>query len=483
MRSRVLGVLSAVAVLVGLAASTPAAGAAGSSVAVKVTFAGDGQYTIDQTYQYSGGTCTTHDVWALHWTSVFETTIDNGALQGATGELTSGSPGAADMTVGGICTYNNTVPSCSSALPAPSQSPALTTNSTDPIRVEAQSIAGAIAPNCPDPTDGPFIGRDAYFFNNAVPDAMSAVANVPSSQLTPGASFPVTSSGAPGHVVSDCTGQGPSNANTACSASITWEGTITISCAKAIGKVTLSEGAAPAVGTEICDGETVSTGDGRLEITFNDGSVMRLGKNSQVQVDESVNYDRPVTFHVILGYVWAKVSDALGNSDTYVETGTDAAGVRGCQFTASIVPGRGLQMHVIQGRGFYIVGGHRSYFPAGYTVLRHGSVVKLSTAWPAAQRGLVPAASMPAKLSAVKLSGANLGPKAKLRLKLSRSASLAVKILKGKRVVASFKSSGRAGPNALTLRHKTLPKGTYTLIVTATRARLVSLAQLTVRLR
>lgn len=480
MRNRLRGVLSIGAVVVGLAAAP--AGAAASSVAVNVTFAGDGQYTIDETYQYSGGTCTTHDVWTLHWTSVFPTKMDNGALQGVTGQLTSGSPGTADMTVGGICTYHNTVPSCSSALSVPSQSPALRTGSTDPIRLEAQSIAGGIAPNCPDPTDGPFIGRDAYFFNNALPDAMTAVADIPSSQLTPGASFPVSSSGAPGHVVSDCTGQGPSNANTACSASLTWSGTITISCAKAIGKVTFSEGDAPAVGTEICDGETVRSGNGRLEITFNDGSVMRLGQNSEVQVDESSNDSRPITFHVILGYVWAKVSDVLGNGDTFVETGTDAVGVRGCQFTASTAPGAGLLMHVIQGRGFYTIAGHRTYFPTGYTVLRRGALVKLTTAWPAAQQGLVPAASMPPKLSAVKLSGINLGPKTKLRLRLSQAAALGVQVLQGKRTVASFTSSGRPGVNVITLRHKPLPKGAYTLIVTATRAKLVSLAQLSVRL-
>jgi hypothetical protein len=90
---------------------------------------------------------------------------------------------------------------------------------------------------------------------------------------------------------------------------------------------------------------------------------------------------------------------------------------------------------------------------------------------------------MPPKLSAVKLSGVNLGPKAKLRLKLSRAASLAVQILKGNRAVTSFKSFGRAGFNVMTLHHKPLPKGTYTLIVTATHATLVSLAKLSVRLR
>ncbi|HET9102717.1 MAG TPA: FecR family protein [Solirubrobacteraceae bacterium] len=480
MRGRLLGILSILTVLVALAVGTPAAAAGG--MAVKVTFAGNGQYVIDQTYQYSGGTCTTHDVWTLQWTSVFQTSVDDGALQGATGQLTSGSPGTASMTVGGICTYRNTVPSCSSALSAPSQAPALTASGSDPIRVEAQSIAGGIAPSCSDPTDGPFIGRDAYFFNNALPDAMSAIADIPSRQLIPGASFPVSSSGAPGHVISDCTGQGPSNANTACSASLTWDGTITISCAKAIGKVTFSEGDAPAVGTEICDGETVSTGNGRLEITYNDGSVMRVGPNSQVQVDESASYDRPITFHVILGAVWAKVSDVLGSQDTTVETGTDAAGVRGCQFTASAAPGGGLLMHVIQGRGFYTVAGHRTYFPTGYTLMRHGSVAKLTAAWPAVQQGLVAPAAMPPKLSAVKLSGANLGPRARLRLRLSQAASLTVQILRGKRTVASFTASGRAGSNTLRLRHRPLPKGPYTLIVTATHAKLVSLAQISLRL-
>lgn len=231
MRVRVVGLVVCVVSVGLLAAWTPGpAGAASGVSVVKVVFQGTGQYTVDQTYTGGGGQCTTHDVWTLGWSATFTTTVDSsGALKGATGALTSGSPGSASMTVGGICTYQNTVPPCSAALSTPSSSPTLTVSGTDPERVEAQSIASAINFSCPSPQDGFIVGRDSSVFDAALPDAMSAVADIPSTEMTPGSSFPVSSSNAPGQVAASCTGVGtPVSANSACTASLTWDGTITI---------------------------------------------------------------------------------------------------------------------------------------------------------------------------------------------------------------------------------------------------------------
>lgn len=206
------------------------AAAAGGVTVVKVVFQGTGQYTVDQTYTGGGGQCTTHDVWTLGWTSTFSTTVDgNGVLKGATGALTSGSPGTASVTVGGICTFNNAVPPCSGALSTPSSSPMLTVSGTDPERVEAQSIASAINFTCASPQDGFIVGRDSSVFDASLPDAMSAIVDIPSTALTVGSSFPVSSSNAPGQVTSSCTGVGvPVSANSSCTASLTWDGTIAI---------------------------------------------------------------------------------------------------------------------------------------------------------------------------------------------------------------------------------------------------------------
>jgi hypothetical protein len=231
MRIRLVGVVVGV-LSFGLAAAwTPGpAGATGGVTVVKVVFQGTGQYTVDQTYTGGGGQCTTHDVWTLGWSSTFTTTVDSdGALAAATGELTSGSPGTAGMSVGGTCAWKNVVPSCSSALSTPSSSPTLTVSGTDPERVEAQSIASAINFACSSPQDGFIVGRDSGVFDAALPDAMSAVVDIPSTEMTPGSSFPVSSSNAPGHVTSPCTRVGTAvSANSACTASLTWDGTITI---------------------------------------------------------------------------------------------------------------------------------------------------------------------------------------------------------------------------------------------------------------
>lgn len=479
-------VLTLITVIVGMGSWTPASSAAGT--AVQVTFDGTGTYTIDQTYQYSGGTCTTHDVWTLHWTSVFQSTLDNGVLGGAQGAVTSGSPGTADMTVGGICTYQNTVPSCTTTLSAPTGQPNLAVSGTSPERLDAQSLVGTVSAGCSDATDGPFIGRDAYFFDQALPDAVTAIADVPPDKLVPGSSTPVSSSNAPGSTSGNCTGQGPAaGTNTSCSYSFSWDGTIRLDCkgGKGIGKITLSEGDAPPVGTVVCDGETLRTGqNSRLEITFNDGSVMRLGPNSEAEVDsqsEITDSDRQITVHLILGTIWAKVSAALGGNDQFEMTSDRAVvGVRGCEVTGSVAPGsKTIVYHVIQGKGFIrLPGKAEQHFPAGYTATVSPTSYKLSTIWPASQQALVPPAYLPPKLTTVKLAGSNLGPNSWLSYRLDHPAAVVVQVMSGKRVLASFKARGRAGLNKLRLNHKPLKKGEYDVVVSATRNKLTSLAYL-----
>src|SRR6185437_14980324 len=90
-------------------------------------------------------------------------------------------------------------------------------------------IASAINFTCASPQDGFIVGRDSSVFDASLPDAMSAIADIPSTELTPGKSFPVSSSNAPGQITSSCTGVGvPVSANSSCTASLTWDGTIAI---------------------------------------------------------------------------------------------------------------------------------------------------------------------------------------------------------------------------------------------------------------
>ena len=474
------------AIVVGLGSWSPGAAAAGGTP-VTVTFQGNGSYTIDQTYTYQGYSCTTHDVWTLHWDSQFDTTLDGGVLAGAQGTLTSGSPGTTDMTVSGVCSQS--VPACSSPLNPSGTQPQLTVSGTDPERIEAQSLVPTVAPNgCPKNTDGPFIGRDTYFFDQAIPDAMAAIDDVPAEQLAPGYSGPVSSGKAPGATSATCTGQGPaSSTNTACTWSISWDGTLSLDCKSGtkIGKVTFSEGSALPVGTPVCDGQTIRTGPGgRMEVTLNDGSVIRFGPSSEATLDSTSEvHDQAteISVKLVLGTLWAKITTALGGNDQFqVVTDRAVAGVRGCELTAGIDPASGaLVYHVIQGSGFVRISGQPEQdFPPGYTATLNGTKLNLTTAWPAGQQGLVPAGQFPPKLSAVKLGASNLGPKTLLRYRLDVPAAVVVTVLHAKKTVASFKANGKAGNNTLVLRHAKLKKGDYDVLVSATRNKLTSLAYL-----
>ncbi|HET8535583.1 MAG TPA: hypothetical protein VFL73_00265 [Solirubrobacteraceae bacterium] len=226
--------------VVALFALHHAAAATAAGTPVQVVFEGNGTYTIDQSYQASGGSCSTHDVGALTWSVSFQATIDNGVLQGATGELASGvGPGTLDFSVSGICTYNNTVPPCSTSLSpsASSPPPALSVSGNDPQHVEAQSIAGTLTTSGCSSTDGPFVGRDLYFLNQSLPGSLTAVANIPRAALNSRYTSNVSSADAPGQVTQDCTGQGPAaSSNTACTASLTWSGTLTVDVVPDCGK-------------------------------------------------------------------------------------------------------------------------------------------------------------------------------------------------------------------------------------------------------
>lgn len=466
-----------------------AAPAAAAGTPVTVTFNASGTYHVSQEYQGGGGSCSDDDTGTLTWVASWDTTLDNGVLQSGPGSLAAGvGPGTLAMTQGGVCLLSPGGGSCTAQLTSGGGTPTLSASGADTVHILAQSLTGGLSfSGCSGFAQAPFVGSDVSVLNAALPDAATAALNLPKSKVAPGLSTPVSSTDAPGQVASSCLATGNhGSGNVSCSASLSWSGTVAITCPNGIGTITLSEGDAPAQGSTVCKGQSIKTGArSRVEITFRDGSIMRLGSDSEVDdLDGEFVPDAPrVSFRLILGKVWAGVSEALGDKHAFESTSErNAVGVRGSAFTASRARAGGpMTFHAIQGQGFIRMNGKPEVdFPAGMTVIVDGASYRFVTSWPAADQALVPPAQRPPALAQVKLHG-GAGANARLSLTLGKPASLLVQVLKGKRVVATFRARGHKGKNTLhPLRHR-LPRGSYVIRVSATIAHRVSLVQLTLR--
>ena len=148
---------------------------------------------------------------------------------------------------------------------------------------------------------------------------------------------------------------------------------------------------------------------------------------------------------------------------------TIASGVRGSAFTASMQRNGDVIYHVIQGTGFIKVKGKPEFdFPAGEGVRfdpDYGAYT-VTTAWPAADRALVPGAQLPPKLTRVRLVGAHAGKRPTLHFTLNENATVTVQVLRGRRRVLMRTTAVRHGARSLTL--SALPRGRYTLMLFAT---------------
>ena len=95
-------------------------------------------------------------------------------------------------------------------------------------------------------------------------------------------------------------------------------------------------------GAEIAAGSVVKTGDGsRAELTFPDGSVVRVGPGSQLKVDGS-SFDGKtkevkVQATLVAGEAWAKVAKLVDDKSKFqVKTANAVAGVRGTVFRVNV---------------------------------------------------------------------------------------------------------------------------------------------------
>jgi hypothetical protein len=93
---------------------------------------------------------------------------------------------------------------------------------------------------------------------------------------------------------------------------------------------------------EIAAGSVVKTGEGaRAELTFPDGSVVRVGPGSELKV-EGAAYDGKtkevkVEATLVAGEAWAKVAKLVGDDPQFqVKTNNAVAGVRGTVFRVNV---------------------------------------------------------------------------------------------------------------------------------------------------
>lgn len=456
----------------GLATVSATAPAVASGTPVTVVFQGSGTYTIDQHYTANGGDCSSHDVGTLSWSASFSTTLDGTTLASGPGELNAAvGPGTLAVTFSGTCTASPVIGTgCTASLSpgAASSPPGLSVTGQDPEHLSAQSFtAGFTISGCTSGQNA-FVGSDVSVLNASLPDSLTALTDAPAASLASGASFPVSSTGAPGTVAASCLGVGQhGTGNDSCSASLTWSGSISIACqGTAIGTVTRTWGGGPALGSRVCEGNALRTGAGqRLEVTLDDGSVIRLGESSEA-TPSAYSPDSHLTLDFVIGTVWSAIQGATGHTYEINDGDRDADGVRGSAFTLSRPTSSATSvLHVIAGAGSYRIAGTSTTRPLapGYslsvTSARHASV---STTWPSADEALVPVAQRPPVLSNVAVAAVT---RPSIGFTLNRSAGVTATLYAGTRRIQRLHATESAGSHRL--RFAAVPQGHYAIVLSA----------------
>jgi FecR protein len=258
----------------------------------------------------------------------------------------------------------------------------------------------------------------------------------------------------------------------------TWSFTLTVgSC----GTVVESVGNAPPVGTVVCFGQRITTGEGgRVTLRFPDNTELTMSENATIVLDKYV-YDTPrdghTTFFSVLQGLFVYTSGLIGKPDrneVNIETPVGAIGIRGCVVTGAVLPGGKLLVHVVQGNGSLGLAGKPEFdFPAGEGILISGNSYQETLRLPPGAASLLAARDRPPSITAVKATG-KATERPVLRFKLSDTAQVKVYVRRGKRTVVSFAGPGKKGTNKLKLS-KALPKGSYSIDLMAAHEGLTSI--------
>lgn len=102
------------------------------------------------------------------------------------------------------------------------------------------------------------------------------------------------------------------------------------------------------------EGDTIETAEKtRLQVSFKDGSVLRLGPSSKLHLKSAYFGDKGeknVSAKLLFGRVWSKVSGLVGGESKFeVETDNAVAGVRGTTFRVDASRDRSVLVRVYAG--------------------------------------------------------------------------------------------------------------------------------------
>ena len=98
-------------------------------------------------------------------------------------------------------------------------------------------------------------------------------------------------------------------------------------------------------------GDTVETSPGgRVEITFTNGSLIRIGESSRMKLGGEDPGNKRFSARLFVGNVWARVRKLLASDEIFqVETENGVAGVRGTEFRVEAAPGAEDVVRVYEG--------------------------------------------------------------------------------------------------------------------------------------
>lgn len=93
------------------------------------------------------------------------------------------------------------------------------------------------------------------------------------------------------------------------------------------------------VGDNIAKKEEIKTGeDGFVKMELTDGSIIVVGPNSSLYVDEEMCETARTLIRIRAGSIWTKVKKLLGGGKFEVSTENGGGGVRGTEFTYEVFP-------------------------------------------------------------------------------------------------------------------------------------------------
>jgi hypothetical protein len=109
-----------------------------------------------------------------------------------------------------------------------------------------------------------------------------------------------------------------------------------------------------AVNSTVYENDTIETSDGaKLELKMKDGSVVRLGPKSKLQLQSAYfgpGGEKKFSAKRLVGKVWSKVSGLLGGESKFeVETDNAVAGVRGTTFRVDASTDKSVLVRVYAG--------------------------------------------------------------------------------------------------------------------------------------